>query len=341
MGINTYLDANFPYGAEVHAVIFLLWLDAKLQIEAGDVETAILDFRAMVNVSRSIGDYPGLSAQISRASGFLPAIPCLETALAQGQARSTSLAVLQSLLQDEATKPSRLLALRGERAIIDDTIEQIHAGKLGRRAIPNFAAYPFWSKLFSNQINMRENQANVLRIHTRAAEAGRLPEAEQIAAMKTINDDWVKNWVQLGFLEQQRRLTERLLLGRVTGAPTWLGMNDAFLRTAAAALAAERFRMEEGRWPHSLDQLVPRYITAVPRDPFVEGPIKLLKLPDGLFIYSVGFDGHDDGGKIDPALRMRDGADTGFRLWDIDRRRQATRAGSEGEPAATNEQPEP
>ena len=118
----------------------------------------------------------------------------------------------------------------------------------------------------------------------------------------------------------------------MTGVPTWFGMTDAQIRTAVAALAAERFRIDQGRWPKSLDQLVPRYIPAVPRDPFVNAPLKLLELADGLFIYSVGYDGKDDGGKIDPKLRLRDGADTGFRLWNVDRRRQAAGTASSGKP---------
>jgi hypothetical protein len=333
-GLNALVDLNFPFGDDVRRVIFLLRLDAQLRIDSGEIDTAITDLRAMVNAGRSIGDYPGLSAQMSRSSGFAQAVPCLETALAQGQAGSSSLAALQSILEDESREPSRTIAIRGERAIIDDTMELIHAGKLDRSAIPSFSDYPFWSKALSNRINIRENQATVLRIHTQAAEAGRLPESEQIAAMKAIDDQWVKKATQWGFLERERRLTERLQFGRMTGVPTWLGITDAQIRTAIAALAAERFRMDQGRWPDSLDQLVPKYIPTVPRDPFENAPLKLVKLPDGLFIYSVGYDGKDDGGKINPRNRMADGADTGFRLWNVDRRRQATGTSSAGKPGS-------
>ena len=225
-----------------------------------------------------------------------------------------------------------MIALRGERAITDDLFQQIAAGKLGPSAIPSFSQYPFWSKVFSNRINIRENQANLLRFHTKVVECGKLPEAEQIAAMKACNDEWVAQAIKWGFLERERRLTERLMFGRATGVATWLGMNDALLRTAATGLGAERFRLEEGRWPDSLEELVPTYIVAVPRDPFVPAPIKLRKLPDGLFIYSVGYDGRDDGGKIDPKYRMGDGADTGFRLWNVDRRRQPAGTGAASEP---------
>ncbi len=321
-GMNVLVDVNFPYGEDVHRVVFLLWVDAKLRIEAGDLETAIVDLRAMVNAGRSIGDYPGLSAQTSRAGGFWKAIPCLETALAQGQAASSSLSALQALLEDEAQQPSRMIAIRGERAIIDDLFQQINAGKLSASAIPSFSDYPFWMKAFSTHANIRENQANLLHLHTGQVEAARLPETKQIVAMKARNDEWVEQAREWGFVERERRLTERLLFSRAGGAPTWLGIGDAQIRTAIAALAAERYRIDQGRWPQSLEELVPRYIAAVPGDPFVNAPIKLLRLPDGLFIYSVGFDGKDDGGKIDPKMRVRDGADTGFRLWDVSRRRQ-------------------
>jgi hypothetical protein len=215
-----------------------------------------------------------------------------------------------------------MIALRGERAITHDLVEQIHAGKAGFREIPEFSGFPFVFRSFSNRINLRENQAAVLRFQTRAVEVGRLPEPEQIDAMEVLNDEWRKQAIEWGFLECYRRLTEKLLLGQSGGVPTWLGINDALIRTAVAALAAERFRLDHACWPESLDQLTPKYLSAVPNDPFIHGPLKFRKLSDGLFIYSVGFDGRDDGGKIDTQMRMRDGADLGFRLWDVPRRRQ-------------------
>src|SRR5439155_22126196 len=70
-----------------------------------------------------------------------------------------------------------------------------------------------------------------------------------------------------------------------------LRKDEAKFRAAVVALAAERFRQAEGRWPTSLDELVPQYLAAVPRDPFDLRPLKLARRPDGLVIYSVGPDG--------------------------------------------------
>jgi len=87
---------------------------------------------------------------------------------------------------------------------------------------------------------------------------------------------------------------------------------DARLRVDLAAAAAQAFMGETGAYPASLDQLVPEYLPEVPRDPFVDAPLRTVahdpvsrahpasgREPTGagvLTIYSVGPDGDDDGG---------------------------------------------
>jgi hypothetical protein len=57
-------------------------------------------------------------------------------------------------------------------------------------------------------------------------------------------------------------------------------------RAAAVSLAAQMFRADHGRWPDNLDELVPTYLPAVPRDPFADGEplgyvVQRGALPDG------------------------------------------------------------
>jgi len=89
-------------------------------------------------------------------------------------------------------------------------------------------------------------------------------------------------------------------------------VGDARLNVALTALAAQAWLGEQGSLPASLDQLVPGYLRAVPRDPFVDAPLRSEfrepvtrahpasgRDPEGahvLIIYSVGPDGDDDGG---------------------------------------------
>lgn len=88
----------------------------------------------------------------------------------------------------------------------------------------------------------------------------------------------------------------------------------AFLRCVPVALAAERFRLETGRFPETAHELVPDYVGEVPDDPFDGQLLRLVPVKDGLVVYSVGENQTDDGGSVAPKPRKRVGQDFGFRL---------------------------
>jgi hypothetical protein len=53
-------------------------------------------------------------------------------------------------------------------------------------------------------------------------------------------------------------------------------------RMAAAQIALLAFRHDTGRWPATLDELVPTHLPAVPTDPYTGGPIQFAVLPAAL-----------------------------------------------------------
>ena len=102
--------------------------------------------------------------------------------------------------------------------------------------------------------------------------------------------------------------------GPISGAPfsgvngyasTSLDLRGALLeRALATVVAIERFRRSEGRLPNSLDELRPRFVDAVPKDPWRKGPFVYRVLPadpatawhPGYTLWSVGANGSDDDG---------------------------------------------
>jgi hypothetical protein len=98
--------------------------------------------------------------------------------------------------------------------------------------------------------------------------------------------------------------------------------HQARLRCLIAALAAERYRRAHGRWPESLDRLTPEWLADVPPDPFTGRPLRSARLADGLVIYSLGYDGKDDGGRLAANWGPNEDGDLGFRLWDVPHRRR-------------------
>ena len=59
-------------------------------------------------------------------------------------------------------------------------------------------------------------------------------------------------------------------------------------------IACKRYQRAQGRWPGTLQELVPAFLPAVPTDPFDGQPFRYD--PGREQLWSVGPDGKDDGG---------------------------------------------
>ena len=72
---------------------------------------------------------------------------------------------------------------------------------------------------------------------------------------------------------------------------------EASRRVVVAAVALKRFQLKHGKWPESLEELVPEFFPAVPIDPYDGKPLRYHPNADGTYLlYCVGPDGVDDGG---------------------------------------------
>ena len=70
----------------------------------------------------------------------------------------------------------------------------------------------------------------------------------------------------------------------------------ADIQTAKIGVAIERYHLTTGNLPNTLGDLVPTYLDTIPKDLFDGKDLRYKKLDIGFIVYSVGEDGHDDGG---------------------------------------------
>jgi len=122
-----------------------------------------------------------------------------------------------------------------------------------------------------------------------------------------------------------------LAVGRII-ANTW--RFNAEVDATLGVLAAEVFRREHGRWPASWDELVPAYLPEVPIDYFDGKPLRIGERDGQWFIYSIGVDRKDDGGRVPiDALGVHQGTIGG--VWasraDFDRKPEAERKALDGD----------
>jgi hypothetical protein len=62
------------------------------------------------------------------------------------------------------------------------------------------------------------------------------------------------------------------------------------------AIALERCRIAQGRYPESLDALAPQFINKLPHDVIGGGQLKYRRADNGFVLYSIGWNEKDDDG---------------------------------------------
>jgi hypothetical protein len=301
-----------PHLGPVRQVTHLLVLDARLRALDGDTAGALRSCRAALNAGRSVGDEPIALSQLFRAACDREALRGLEKTLALGEVSAKSLEALQRLLADEAEQPLALIAVRSGRVSMYECLDVMRTGRFDR------ATYGMKSSVFGpkgddllDRGKARACEAAYLRYYNQVVEAVKLPTEARQEAVENLHEPKVQLPKLLDALTQGGECPRMLKT---------FHQAKAELRCAAAALAAERYRLARGSWPKSLDDLVPDYLPAVPADPFDGKPLRLARLPDGLVVYSLGPDGTDDGGKIDRSHPGAPNTDVGFQLWNVDQR---------------------
>jgi hypothetical protein len=302
---------------QVREVNRMLTLDALLRALDGDMDGALRSCRAALNAARSLGDEPALISQFVRVACARRAAWATERVLATGEGSPKSLEELQRAFAEEAEAPCQLTGARADRVMTFEALAAFRSGKVSRAnfGMRSTVLGPSGDRLIDGA-KARACQADYLRYDNQLVELAKLPAEEQQA--------------RLGQLKRPSTRLPALLeaLSRGDEEPEFVRVfhrAKADLRCAAAALAAERYRLAKGRWPERLDDLVPDYLPAVPTDPFDGQPLRLRRTDDGLMIYSIGPDGTDNGGNLDRKSEVMPGTDVGFRLWDAGRRGGAKR----------------
>eukprot|EP00913_Durusdinium_trenchii_P008998 g8464.t1 len=69
------------------------------------------------------------------------------------------------------------------------------------------------------------------------------------------------------------------------------------LQLLGVAVALERYRVANGRFPDSLKSITPRFIKSIPADRYTEKPLTYRRTQSGYLLYCVGRNRKDDGGR--------------------------------------------
>lgn len=326
-----WISTLLPGAQSSRSVANILRGSAIVRAETGDSEQAMADCRSILIMASWLREEPCLICQLIRIAECTIAANTVERVLAQTEPSAASLAALQKLVADDlAAPPPFRVGVEGELALTYRWLEAVRAGQVrfSLDGLGNRSALASLQEKFMVSYLMPEGEAKLVRMMARVAAATHKPLPEEQAELAAIDEE-VKNL---------HHVIPNRAVASATGhfgdvlvellMPAFLKVHQASIRHLAnqrallAMLAAERFRRDTGRWPQALGELVPKYLAAVPTDPYDYQPLRLKRTAEGLVIYSVGPDRKDNGGAINRQNTIKPGTDVGYRLWDVSKRRQ-------------------
>jgi hypothetical protein len=320
------LDTLLRDQIEGRRISRLLVLDALRHDQEGNLKEALVSCRAALNTARAIGDEPFASSQLIRTAGVVAVCQAVEHTLGQGEPPQEEIIAISKLLAEEDAYADLIVSARGERAVDHGTFDALESGDVsfGQMAVGKTEWTDRFYALFYRD-NLRDEHPIMLTLMTRWVAIAQLPSSEQAQVERQFEQE-VRD-------QPQSAILTRLLLPHLTKLGEASRRKHACIRCISAALAAECYRQTHKRWPDSLDQLSPQFLPAVPLDPFDGSPLRYRRIEDGVVIYSLGNDGVDDSGHLDPERMTQTGVDVGYRLWDVSKRRQPPRPKPPPQPA--------
>ena len=311
-----------PHFQDIRDVVQLLSYDSMLLAQENKMNEAFRDCRAAMNASGAVGDEPMGISQLVRVACRSMVVHSMEKILGLGAVSDKTLSETQRALEQESEENLLLYVARGERAMLNGFLERVESGKVPVNTIRGMVGSRLRSGTLSSMNDVEfallahtpESQhAAILRFLTRIVEASKLPPEERRPALRVLEAE----------VPNQPFLVRMLLPAFGKMEPAFV-RSSAELRCAAVMLALERYRQATGKWPDSLESLVPRWIAKVPVDPFDGKPLRYRRFDQGVIIYSVGMDEVDNGGELEKPDGSQ-GADLGFRLFDPQHRRRAAK----------------
>jgi hypothetical protein len=342
--------SGLPDVQSTRELIRLFCWNVALEAEAHHSEQAANDISTMLHIVRIYDHDPFTICMLVRSA--LVQMSCHATHRLLAQTTQISPAT-HKRLQDEFLREETLMIslpeiYRWERAIYDHDLKLLHSGKLNLAGFleqmgnmytngPTITkwvwldnilkkVYPpivlgFWAEPH----HFAQERADQLNFYNRVIAWAGSPEHQLLENFKTMQQQGpgVSPFVYKlphsygnGTLENYQKESYKGIDRIARAMLTY----RAHCRCIAAALAAERYRLDQGTWPTTWEQLSPKYLPTTLLDPFTGKPLFLKTLPDGLMIYSVGYNGIDDGGKIFPTEKQFQN-DIGYRLWNPEQRR--------------------
>lgn len=309
-----------PHLAVLRVATQMLALRASAHLALGESDPALDDILLALQLADKLKDEPVLISYLVRCGQRVVVAQAVWDGFADRRWSESQLLKLQLELQQRAMWEEVAKATQGERAFGHQIIAVVRRDpawlpQLGSSDVRNQSPPPppWPERLFLRSIPrgwfyfeeveydriFRETMLSKAQVASRCLDPATVDKADSLMKAKLAAPS-------RAFLHQ--RLLSGMLLPALPGVYRRAARAQVITDQAVLACALERHRLAHGRFPASLKDLVPQWLGAVPADLIKGEPPRYRREADDRFVvYSIGWNGTDDGGV--PGLTDRGKAD--------------------------------
>jgi len=307
------LDFTQGPGVELHhlaalrASMRLLSLEATLAAEDGDMNRALDSLLTAFSVSNALRQEPVLISQLVRMACDGMACFTVRRAMELGSFSEEQLAQLATALKNAEDPEGMVRGLAGERVFqlmlydnpqlfTNDLNKTVHgAGTVAGAFLKVTGAL---NRDCDFYLSTMDQMIAACRLPAHEA----MPVLRRIEAGLQVSSSWIPS-------------PARIQLPALTRVMEARARDEAILRSTAAGVAIERYRLVYDRLPEQLSDLAPSFLEAAPADPFDGQSLRYRRLDTGYVVYSVGYNLKDDeGAEPEEHRNPRETGDITFRL---------------------------
>ncbi|MBN2206595.1 MAG: hypothetical protein JW742_04255 [Candidatus Aminicenantes bacterium] len=292
-----YYHIGQPNAIILIQAVRLLGIDAVFKAESGQVQEALGQLRFGMNFVRRLMDEPFLVRSLVALADMKSLLICLRRISVDHDLDAETMSAWIEELDVDAWRKEFSRYARSERIFsLEVGLGLVRGDKAARRALESASIkgkrlfYWLVRPVLKSEIVWTQNRFFEVEQQAEIPFYG-VKEVEREPARKKEPLPWYFK-------------TIGALLANFEATHLKEAAFEALMLTTKAGLACEIYKDENGRYPGSLEALVPEILDEVPLDPFTGKPLTYRADDSELIIYSFGSNGRDDGGRTTYAINQ-------------------------------------
>jgi hypothetical protein len=327
---------RLPHLSSLKRCAGVLQLRAIAEAQAGQSEQALADVKLMLRLAESVHDEPTWISHIVSMDIANVAIQPVWEGFAERRWSEAQMQELSAQLEKLDLISDQQIAFRGERAVhlgyieffrklrVDDTGTMLNAVcprfvtslEKGSRYLPGMPNMSDWFRRRQNQNQGKDflmltlnrllpagwydwNKAALAKMYQEQVLPIARPEKHLVSLKTSMKaNGFIDSAGQPGNINPQDALALMFVASSAYSVQKTAKAQNA-VDMAIVACALERYHLAEGEYPETLAVLAPEYLKAIPPDVVDGQPLHYRRTNDGRFVlYSIGWNGQDDGGVV-------------------------------------------